>query len=361
MVMTSNFEYLVNKVVLITGTSGTVGAEILDFISKIDKPPSKIIALDNNESGQFELEQRYTGKPILKAIVADIRSINDLEYYFKGVDVIFHCAALKHVTVCERSPEQAVESNVIGVQNVIRAAQRASVEKCIFTSSDKAVNPTNVMGTSKLMGERLITATNDKTFDTKFCSTRFGNVLGSSGSVLPIFKRQITDNKKITLTSLEMTRFVMSLQEAASLVVNSGSLMKGGEIYITKMPVIKILNLALAMLKYFKGLEVPDAMQWVEIIGTKPGEKLYEELMTEEERPRACEVADYYIVLPYNKIFIDKNSPSDELTSRVEKVYNSHNQEPLDVHETLNLLVSYNLLENIELSNKCLCNWSDTS
>ena len=132
MVMTSNFEYLVNKVVLITGTSGTVGAEILDFISKIDKPPSKIIALDNNESGQFELEQRYTGKPILKAIVADIRSINDLEYYFKGVDVIFHCAALKHVTVCERSPEQAVESNVIGVQNVIRAAQRASVEKCIF-------------------------------------------------------------------------------------------------------------------------------------------------------------------------------------------------------------------------------------
>ena len=227
-------------------------------------------------SGQFELEQKYRGKSKLTVVVADIRSAIDLEYYCRGVDIIFHCAALKHVAMCERSPEQAVASNILGVQNVIRSAQREGVKRCIFTSSDKAVNPTNVMGTSKLMGERLITASNDNSFNTIFCSTRFGNVLGSTGSVLPIFKRQILESKKVTLTSTEMTRFVMSLEEAALLVVNSGGIMRGGEIFITKMPVIKILNLALAMLEYFRGIEAGKAMEHIEIIGTKPGEKLYE-------------------------------------------------------------------------------------
>jgi FlaA1/EpsC-like NDP-sugar epimerase len=349
MVLNSNYSYLANKRVLITGTSGTVGRSILNFIANLNTPPSLIIAVDNNESGQFELEQSYKGKSVLNAVVLDIRSEADLNYYFRGVDIVFHCAALKHVIMCERSPEQAVASNILGVLNVIRAAQKQDIERCIFTSSDKAVNPTNVMGTSKLMGERLITATNASEFRTKFSSTRFGNVLGSNGSVLPIFKRQILTQKKVTVTSLEMTRFVMSLEDATSLVVNSGGLARGGEIFITKMPVIKIINLALALLKHFKGLEESEAMENIKIIGAKPGEKLYEELMTEEECPRALELSDYFIVKPYSSLFDSEASPDYPGANQIDRVYNSQNQHALSIDGTLNFLKSHNLLEPYEV------------
>ena len=171
------------KRILVTGACGTVGSELVpQLLTDVRYAPAEVIGLDNNESATFFLDQAYLSFPHARFFVADIRHKDELERKFRGVDIVFHTAALKHVVLCERSPEQAVETNILGIQNVIAAANANDVERVIFTSSDKAVNPTNVMGTSKLMGERLMTAANSnkRGHGPVFASTRFGNVLGSS-------------------------------------------------------------------------------------------------------------------------------------------------------------------------------------
>ena len=167
-----------------------------------------------------------------------------------GINLVFHTAAFKHVILCERSPFEAVQTNIIGIQNIIQAAIANQVARLIFTSSDKAVNPTNVMGTSKLMGERLMTAANGNACGNCqiFASTRFGNVLGSRGSVIPIFREQIKMGGPVTLTDPEMTRFIMSIKQAVQLVIDSAFLAQGGEVFVTKMPVIRIQDLAEVMI-----------------------------------------------------------------------------------------------------------------
>ena len=346
--------YFSGKSILVTGSCGTVGSELVrQLLSEADYAPSDVIGIDNNESALFFQDQKYLDDERARFFVADIRDPHVLVQKMAGVDVVFHCAALKHVILCERSPEQAVQTNIVGVQNVITAAQQNGVEKVIFTSSDKAVNPTNVMGTTKLMGERLMTAANSnkRALGPVFASTRFGNVLGSNGSVIPIFHNQIAQGRLVTLTDKEMTRFVMSIEESVRLVIDSAIHAKGGEVFITKMPVVRIEDLANAMIMELAPLYgyAPEDIKLSEI-GTKPGEKLYEELMSPEETRRAVELERYFSVMPafrgiYHEIDYDYLDVANET---VTNPYVSAEEQPLSVEETRTLLKEYGLLETPE-------------
>ncbi len=322
-----------NKRILVTGACGTIGMELIrQLLTDPCFEPEEIIGLDNNESALFFLDQEYLPDPRAHFYVADVRDLNALRPKMDGVDIVFHTAALKHVILCERSPDEAMATNVRGVQNIIAAATESRVEKVIFTSSDKAVNPTNVMGTSKLMGERLMTAANSnkRGAGPVFASTRFGNVLGSSGSVIPIFHNQIAKGGPVTLTDYNMSRFVMTIREAVRLVIDSVEIANGGEVFVTKMPVVRIADLAKVMIEDLSGYYEHDpASIKITEIGTKPGEKLYEELMSHEETRRAVELTRYYSVLPafrgiyntigYNYLDIQSQTVTNPYVSEAEK------------------------------------------
>ncbi len=285
--------------VLVTGACGTVGRAL--FSALLDAGAREVIGLDNNESELFFMAEAYRGEPRARLFLGDVRDRDTLRDRMRGVDIVLHAAALKHVMLCEMSPPDAVETNIRGVQNVIDAAYACGVERVLLTSSDKAVNPTSVMGTSKLMGERLMTAANARARDGGpiFASTRFGNVLGSRGSVVPIFRRQIARGGPVTLTDPRMTRFIMTLDEAVRLVLESTFLARGGEAFVTKMPAIRIEDLAHVMIEALAPAYGFDpARIEVETIGTKPGEKLYEELLSSEEVRRSVELERYFVVLP---------------------------------------------------------------
>lgn len=283
-----------------TGVCGTVGKEIARLLIRGDYGEiTELVGIDNNESELFFAEHQFAGKG-RSFFLRDIRDYGGLMEVCHGIDIVFHTAALKHVGICEKSPVEAVQTNITGLQNLIKAAQKNRVESFVFTSSDKAVNPTNVMGTSKLMGERLVTAANNsrENHQTVFSSTRFGNVLGSKGSVVAVFRDQIMAGKDITLTSRDMTRFVMTIEEAARLVIESSFIANGGEVFITKMPVIKIEDLADVMIEVLHERDASLTNSNVVEVGVKPGEKLYEELMSEEEVARAIETERFFVVLP---------------------------------------------------------------
>ncbi len=322
-----------NKKIFITGACGTIGQELVRQLLE-DFEISELIGIDNNESELFFLEQRFSIHKKAHFFLADIRDKDKTSRVVRDMNIIFHTAAFKHVILCERSPFEAVQTNILGIQNIISAAIHNRVDRVVFTSSDKAVNPTNVMGTSKLMGERLITAANSNARDHGpiFSSTRFGNVLGSRGSVIPIFREQIRNGGPVTLTDPEMTRFIMSIEQAVRLVIDSAYLMKGGEVFITKMPVIRIQDLAEVMIEELAPQfgHSPDEIR-IEIIGTKPGEKMYEELMNIEETRRSIELPRYFCVHPafkglYRKICYDYPKIVSE---RVTNPYHSGNEAPL--------------------------------
>jgi len=332
------------KSIFVTGSCGTIGAELVaQLLSNPKYNPKELIGIDNNESALFFQDQLYLDDSRASFFVTDIRDKDELSNRMKGVDIVIHAAALKHVILCERSPEQAVQTNINGVQNVIAAASLNDVEIVIFTSSDKAVNPTNVMGTTKLMGERLMTAANSSKRENGpiFASTRFGNVLGSSGSVIPIFRNQISNGGPVTLTDKNMTRFVMSVEEAVELVLNSVMEAKGGEVFVTKMPVMKIEDLAIAMIEEL----APNEIEVTEI-GSKPGEKLYEELMSDEETRRTIELDKFFSVLPaFRGIYSDIDYNYSTIVSElVEDPYVSEQQTSLTVKEVKDFLRNNKLL-----------------
>lgn len=336
------------KRVLITGVCGTVGKELLRQVA--DLKPDEIIGLDNNESELFFMAEEYGSNPSVRLCLGDIRDRDKLVRKMNGIDVAVHAAAFKHVILCEQAPRDAVLTNVIGIQNVIDAAVAGGVKRVLFTSSDKAVNPTNVMGTSKLMGERLMTAANayQRSRSTMFISTRFGNVLGSRGSVIPLFRRQIAEGGPVTLTDPAMTRFIMTLEEAVRLVLDSAFMAKGGEVFITKMPVIRIADLARIMIEELAPCHGLDpAKIEIKVIGSKPGEKLYEELMSGEETRRALELEDYFVVLPaFKSVYgkIDYSYPS-VLNGSVTKPYNSSVETPMCIEDLRGYLRAHKLLE----------------
>jgi len=337
------------KRVLVTGACGTIGAQLVAMLLEKYYGVLEVIALDNNEQGMFLLEQQFLRDPRARFFLADIRDRDKLCRKMQGIDIVFHAAAFKHVVLCERSPFEAVQTNIVGVQNIIYAACENNVEKVIFTSSDKSVNPTKVMGTSKLMGERLMTAANSSYFENGpiFTSTRFGNVLGSSGSVIPVFHRQISEGGPVTLTHRDMTRFIMSIEQAVRLVLDSAIEARGGGVFITKMPIIRIEDLAKVMIKELAPMYGyrPDQVQITEI-GTKPGEKLYEELMSEEETRRALELEKYFVVLPaFRGMYKKINYEYDDLvSSTVTNPYNSSNEQPMTQDALRKFLLEANLL-----------------
>jgi FlaA1/EpsC-like NDP-sugar epimerase len=325
--MISNHESSwVGRSILITGVCGTVGRELLRQVLR--RQPGRVLGIDNNESELFFLMEEHRGMPGIEFMLGDVRDRDTLMRNMRGIDIVLHSAALKHVILCEQSPRDAIQTNIQGVQNVIDAAEAAHVERVLFTSSDKAVNPTNVMGTSKLMGERLMTAANitcDKGRPI-FASTRFGNVLGSRGSVIPLFRRQIAAGGPITLTDPNMTRFIMTLREAVLLVMDSTFLAQGGEVFVTKMPVVRIADLAWVMREQLAPCYnfQPEAIE-IREIGPKPGEKLYEELMNDEETRRTLELERYFVVLPaFHAAAAALNYTYPNMVSkRVSRPYNS--------------------------------------
>ncbi len=330
------------KRILITGVCGTVGRELLRQIVPLE--PAEVVGLDNNESELFFAMQEFRNYANVHLSLADMRDKDKLTRLMEGMEIVLHSAALKHVILCEHSPRDAIQTNIIGVQNVIDAALANNVERVLFTSSDKAVNPTNVMGTSKLMGERLMTAANAQKRDSDgpiFASTRFGNVLGSRGSVIPLFKRQIEAGGPITLTDPEMTRFIMTLKEAVSLVMDSTFLAKGGEVFVTKMPIARIEDLAYAMIDELATDEIE-----VQIIGSKAGEKLYEELMNDEETRRTLELQNYFVVLPaFKSLYQEIEYTYPDMSSEgIEKPYNSAFETPYGRVELRDYLTSNKLI-----------------
>jgi FlaA1/EpsC-like NDP-sugar epimerase len=345
---------LQNKSVFVTGCCGTIGQELVRQLIE-EFHVGEVIGIDNNESELFFLEQRFATYERARFALGDVRDRDKLIRRMKGVDIVFHVAAFKHVILCERSPFEAVQTNILGVQNIIHAAHENNVEKVIFTSSDKAVNPTSVMGTSKLMGERLMTAanSNQKKSGPVFASTRFGNVLGSRGSVVPIFTEQIRRGGPVTLTDHDMTRFIMSISEAVRLVIDSHIHARGGEVFITKMPVLRIKNLAEVMIEILAPKFGHDPKQIeIKVIGSKPGEKLYEELMSGEETRRSMELEKYFVVVPaFRSIYKEiEYSYEDMVSNEVDRPYISEQETFMTQNEIKAVLEENDLIASFEKS-----------
>ena len=276
--------YIRDKVVLVTGAGGSIGSEICRQIMRVG--PKQLLLLGHGENSIYlinqELKNIYKDGPIIP-IIADIRDKQQLDQIFTQYNpqVVFHAAAHKHVPLMEIQPMAAVLNNIYGTRNVADVTGRHGVERFVMISTDKAVNPTSVMGATKRVAEKVIISMND-TYDTKYITVRFGNVLGSRGSVIPLFKKQIEAGGPVTVTDPEMTRYFMTIPEASQLVLQAGAMGKGGEVFLLDMgEPVKIIDLARNMIR-LSGLE-PDKDIHIKITGLRPGEKKYEELLTSEE------------------------------------------------------------------------------
>jgi len=338
-------EIIKDKNILITGGAGSFGGAILDEILEHD--PKVVRVYDNSEESLFELKQRLAHTRKVRYLVGDVRDEGRLKHAMENIDIVFHAAALKHVESCEYNPFEAVKTNVIGTQNIIDVTIREEPDKVIFTSSDKATNPTNVMGTSKLLAEKLFVAANVYKGDRKtvYSSVRFGNVLGSSGSVVPLFTKQIEAGGPVTVTDPDMTRFMISLGQAMDLVIKSAEMAHGGEVFILKMDALRLGDLAEVMIEELapKFGRKPEDIE-VKVIGSKAGEKDYEELMTEEEARRSLETDDLFIILPQldevksieRGNYADaKKTPSKSFNSRDSKLLSKEGVKKLLANEGL--------------------------
>lgn len=287
-----------NKKILVTGGVGSIGSQLVREILTLD--PAIVRIFDNNETGLFDLEQDLQSIKI-RTLVGDIRDKDRLNVAMDGIDMVFHASALKHVPLCEYNPFDAVKTNVLGTQNILEAALSQEVEKVINISTDKAVSPTNVMGATKLLAERLTISANHYRGNkrTVFSSVRFGNVLNSRGSVIPIFKKQIASGGPVTVTDPGMTRFFIDIPSAVNLILTAGMLSHGREIFILKMPALRIIDLAKAMIgKYADGYGYKPKDIRITVIGRRTSEKLHEDLMTDEESDRAYESENMIVIIP---------------------------------------------------------------
>ena len=288
-----------DKSVLVTGGTGSIGSEIVRRL--LELKPRVVRVLSNDENSLFSLQQALKNRADVRFLVGDIRDKERVRKAVEGIDFIFHAAALKHVPLCEYNPFEAVKTNALGTQNLIEVALEEKVSKFIAISTDKAVNPVNVMGATKLLAERLTISANyyKGTRETVFACVRFGNVLDSRGSVVPLFQEQIKSGGPLTITDPEMTRFVMTLPRATALVLKAAEIARGGEIFIFKMSALRIGDLAEAMVEQLAPKYGYDpAKIKIKITGKRAGERAQEELITEEEAENAYEAEDMLIVLP---------------------------------------------------------------
>lgn len=327
-----------DKVLLITGGTGSFGTAVLNRFLNTDHF-AEIRIFSRDEKKQDDMRNHYKNDKI-KYYIGDIRDYNSLDYAMKNVDYVFHAAALKQVPSCEFFPMQAVKTNVEGTENVIRLASSNGVKKVICLSTDKAAYPINAMGISKAMMEKVAVAEARNLKKTVVCLTRYGNVMASRGSVIPLFIDQIDKNEDLTITDPNMTRFLMSLEEAVDLVLFAFEHGNPGDLFVNKAPATTIGDLAQAI------LELKGAKNKIKIIGTRHGEKLYETLCTREEMMNAEDMGEFYRIpadnrdLNYAKFF----SEGHQIVTLLDD-YNSHNTKRLDVEGVKNLLKGLNLFQ----------------
>jgi len=280
-----------NKRILITGATGSWGHELVEQLLK--KDPLEIRIFSRNEASQVSMARTFNDQR-LNFLIGDIREKESLMVACENVDMIFHLAALKHVPVCETQPLEALKTNVIGTQNVIDAAIVHRVKKVVYISTDKAANPSNFYGLTKAMGERLITHANTLSTDTKFVTIRGGNVLGTNGSVIHVFKNQIKHHGYVGITNKDMTRFFLTLEDAIKLLFKAVSESIGGEIFVMKMPSCKILDLAEVLIEHYGNKKVKIIEE-----GIREGEKIHEILFSEYESKHTILFDnEYYVILP---------------------------------------------------------------
>ncbi len=328
-----------DKVLLITGGTGSFGNAVLKRF--LDSDLKEIRVFSRDEKKQDDMRKIYNN-PKLKFYIGDVRDARSIDDAMKGVDYVFHAAALKQVPSCEFFPVEAVKTNVLGTNNVLDAAIKNKVKKVIVLSTDKAAYPINAMGMSKAMMEKVAVAKGRNLTDneTIICRTRYGNVMASRGSVIPLFLDQIKEGKDLTITNPDMTRFMMTLEDAVDLVIYAFEHGKQGDLFVQKAPAATIDVLAKAV------LELKGNGNGVRNIGTRHGEKLYEVLVTKEEMVNAIDLGDYYCVpadnrdLNYERYTSDGNSKLDEVEE-----YNSHNTNRLDVEGMKKLLLKLDLFK----------------
>ncbi len=332
------------KTLLITGGTGSFGNAVLRKFITTDIKEIRIFSRDEKKQDdmrhKYQLEYpEHSSK--LKFYIGDVRDVNSVRSAMHDVDYVFHAAALKQVPSCEFFPMEAVKTNVIGTDNVLSTAIEFSVKKVVCLSTDKAAYPVNAMGTSKAMMEKVVTAKSRTTNNTMICCTRYGNVLCSRGSVVPLWIDQIKNGNPITLTEPKMTRFIMSLEEAVDLVLFAFEHGEGGDIFVKKAPACTIEDLALAVKKIFK------ADNEIKIIGIRHGEKLYETRLTNEESFHAEDMGDFFRVpcdrrdLNYDKYFKDGDVHRNPLTE-----FNSSNTLQLNADEVADKLLELRYIQN---------------
>jgi UDP-N-acetylglucosamine 4,6-dehydratase len=284
---------IAGQTVLITGGTGSFGNRVAAHLSALG--PRRIRIFSRDEKKQWEMQQRL---PDFEYIIGDVRDPERLRTALRGVDLVFHAAALKQVPSCEAYPYEAFQTNTVGSHNVCEAALRAGVRTVVALSTDKAVKPVNAMGMSKAMMEKIVCSRNQVPLDTRFCCVRYGNVMGSRGSVIPLFRKQIEAGGPITMTVGHMTRFLMTLDESVDLVVHAMSHAEGGEIFVRKAPAATVADLAKALITKYGGRKrIP-----VRTVGIRPGEKIDEVLVNEYELQRAGETKDYFTIHPEYRV-----------------------------------------------------------
>ncbi len=334
-----------NKVLLITGGTGSFGNAVLKRF--LDTPLREIRILSRDEKKQDDMRKRYNS-PKLKFYVGDVRDQRSVEQVMRGTDYVFHAAALKQVPSCEFHPMQAVRTNVLGTENVLEAAVAARVKRVVVLSTDKAVYPINAMGISKAMMEKVMVAAsrNLEGSGTVICGTRYGNVMASRGSVIPLFVEQVLAGKPITITDPSMTRFMMTLADAVDLVLYAFEHGRNGDIFVQKAPAATVETLTRAILALMKKPE-----HQIDVIGTRHGEKLYEALLSREEMACAIDMGNYYRVPPdgrdlnYAKFF-EQGELRRTQTAHGED-YNSHNTRRLDQAGMQQLLLKLDFMRQI--------------
>ena len=322
---------LKDKVLLITGGTGSFGHAVVDRFLETDIKEIRILSRD--EKKQFDMRTEYDNEK-LKFYIGDVRDYNSIKDAFMGVDYVFHAAALKQVPSCEFYPVEALKTNVLGSDNVITACLEYGIKKAIFLSTDKATYPINVMGMTKaLMEKNVIARSRNSNNKTIFCLTRYGNVMGSRGSVIPLFVEQIEEHKPLTITNPDMTRFMMTLEDAVDLVMYAFKNGEQGDLFVQKAPAATIDTLAKAIIK-LKGVESN-----IKYIGTRHGEKLYETLVTQEEMLRAIDLGSFYKIKADNRdLNYDKYFTSGDKKLNLGDSYTSHNTDRLDVKGIMELL-----------------------
>ena len=328
-----------NKTLMITGGTGSFGNAVLNRFLQTDIGEIRIFSRDEKKQDDMRHEFQVKMPDVadkIKFYIGDVRDLASVKNAMHGVDYIFHAAALKQVPSCEFFPMEAVKTNVIGTDNVLTAAIDEGVETVICLSTDKAAYPVNAMGTSKAMMEKVVVAKSRTTQKTKICCTRYGNVMCSRGSVIPLWIDQIRNGQPITLTEPTMTRFIMSLDEAVDLVLFAIEHGKSGDILVQKAPACTIETQAKAVCRLFRGDE-----NATKIIGIRHGEKMFETLLTNEECAHAIDMGDFYRVpcdkrgLNYDKYFKDGDVSRNKLTE-----FNSNNTELLNVEQTMEKIAS---------------------